>query len=128
MPGFVHVAFGNLNELRAAITPETAAILIEPVQGEGGVRAACAAYLEGLRAAADEFGLLLMFDEIQCGIGRTGKLYAHEWAGVEPDLVASAKGLGGGFPIGALLATEAAAKGMTPGSHGSTFGGFSPTL
>jgi acetylornithine/N-succinyldiaminopimelate aminotransferase len=121
--GFDQVAFGNLNEMRAAITPETAGIVIEPVQGEGGIRPVDPEYLRQLRAIADEFGLLLMFDEVQCGIGRTGKLFAYEHSGVAPDVLASAKGLGGGFPIGACLATEAAATGMTAGSHGSTFGG-----
>jgi acetylornithine/N-succinyldiaminopimelate aminotransferase len=121
--GFDHVAFENLNELRAAITEETAAILVEPVQGEGGMRPASAGYLRGLRETADEFGLLLMFDEVQCGTGRTGKLFAHEWAGVEPDILAAAKGLGGGFPVGACLANERAAAVMGAGSHGSTFGG-----
>jgi acetylornithine/N-succinyldiaminopimelate aminotransferase len=121
--GFDHVAFGNLNELRNAIGPETAAILVEPVQGEGGIRAADADFLRGLRAVADEFGLLLMFDEVQCGMGRTGKLFAHEWAGVTPDIMAIAKALGGGFPVAACLATERAAACMTAGSHGSTFGG-----
>jgi acetylornithine/N-succinyldiaminopimelate aminotransferase len=121
--GFDQVAFGNLNEMRAAITPETAGIVIEPVQGEGGIRPVDPEYLRQLRAIADEFGLLLMFDEVQCGIGRTGKLFAYEHSGVAPDVLASAKGLGGGFPIGACLATEAAAAGMTAGSHGSTFGG-----
>ena len=121
--GFDHVAFGNLNEMRAAITPETAAILIEPIQGEGGVRAADPAYLRGLREIADEFGLLLFFDEVQCGMGRTGKLFACDWAGVQPDVMAIAKGIGGGFPLGACLATEKAACGMTAGTHGSTYGG-----
>jgi acetylornithine/N-succinyldiaminopimelate aminotransferase len=121
--GFDHVAFNNLNELRAAITAETAGILVEPVQGEGGVRAADADFLRGLRQVADEFGLLLVFDEVQSGTGRSGKLYAHEWAGVTPDVMAIAKGIGGGFPMGACLATEKAAQGMTAGSHGSTFGG-----
>lgn len=121
--GFDHVAFGNLNEMRAAITPETAAILIEPVQGEGGARAADPAYLRGLREIADEFGLLLFFDEVQCGMGRTGKLFAYEWAGIAPDVMAIAKGIGGGFPLGACLATEKAACGMTAGTHGSTYGG-----
>ncbi len=121
--GFDQVAFGNLNEMRAAVGPETAAVLVEPIQGEGGVRAASADYLRGLRALCDEFGLLLIFDEVQCGLGRTGKLFAHEWAGIAPDVMALAKGLGGGFPLGAFLATEAAAAGMTAGSHGSTFGG-----
>jgi len=121
--GFDHVPFGNLNEMRAAMTGETAAILVEPVQGEGGIHRASVEYLEGLRTIADEFGLLLFFDEVQCGIGRTGKLFAHEWAGVTPDVMAIAKGLGGGFPVGACLATERAAAALTPGSHGSTFGG-----
>ena len=121
--GFDHVAFENLNETRAAITEETAAILVEPVQGEGGMRPAAPEYLRALRAIADEFGLLLMFDEVQCGIGRTGQLFAHEWAGVEPDILAAAKGLGGGFPVGACLANEKAAAVMGAGSHGSTFGG-----
>jgi acetylornithine/N-succinyldiaminopimelate aminotransferase len=121
--GFDRVPFGNLNELRNAITDETAAILVEPVQGEGGIRPASPEYLQGLRKAADEFGLLLMFDEVQTGVGRTGKFYAYEWAGVEPDVMASAKGLGGGFPVGAVLANEKAAQAFTPGMHGSTFGG-----
>jgi acetylornithine/N-succinyldiaminopimelate aminotransferase len=121
--GFDTVAFGNLNELRAAITPETAAIIVEPVQGEGGIRPGSADYLKGLRAVADEFGLLLVFDEVQCGMGRTGKLFAHEWAGVTPDVMMVAKGLGGGFPVGAVLATEKAVQGFAPGAHGSTFGG-----
>ncbi len=121
--GFDQVAFGNLNEMRAAITPETAGMVIEPVQGEGGIRPVDPAYLKALREIADEFGILLMFDEVQCGIGRTGKLFAHEHAGVTPDVLASAKGIGGGFPLGACLATEAAAAGMIAGSHGSTYGG-----
>ncbi|WP_282604289.1 aspartate aminotransferase family protein [Pelagibius sp. Alg239-R121] len=121
--GFDHVAFGNMNELRAAITPETAAILVEPVQGEGGIRPASPEYLRALREVCDEFGLLLIFDEIQCGMGRTGKLFAHEWAGITPDVMALAKGIGGGFPLGAFLATEEAASGMKAGSHGSTYGG-----
>ena len=121
--GFDHVAYGNMNELRNAITSETAAILVEPVQGEGGMRKASAEYLRQLRAVCDEFGLLLFFDEVQSGMGRTGKLFAHQWANVEPDIVATAKGLGGGFPIGACLAKEKAAKALTAGSHGSTFGG-----
>jgi acetylornithine/N-succinyldiaminopimelate aminotransferase len=121
--GFDQVAFGNLNELRAAIGGQTAAVLVEPVQGEGGVRPASLEYLRALRATCDEFGLLLLFDEVQCGLGRTGKFLAHEWAGIAPDAAALAKGLGGGFPIGAILATEKAAAPMTVGSHGSTFGG-----
>ena len=121
--GFSHVAFGNLNEMRAAISDDAAAILVEPVQGEGGVNAAPEGYLQALREIADEFGLLLVFDEVQCGMGRSGKLWAHEWAGMAPDIMASAKGLGGGFPVGAVLASEKAASGMKPGLHGSTFGG-----
>jgi acetylornithine/N-succinyldiaminopimelate aminotransferase len=121
--GFDQVAFGNLNELRAAVSGETAAILVEPIQGEGGIRSASPEFLRGLRAVCDEFGLLLLLDEIQCGMGRTGKLFAYEWAGIEPDAMALAKGLGGGFPVGAFLATESAAAGMTAGTHGSTFGG-----
>ena len=121
--GFDRVAFGNLNEMRAAIGPATAAILVEPVQGEGGIRPMDLDYLRGLRDIADEFGVLLMLDEVQCGMGRTGKLFAHEWAGIEPDVLASAKGLGGGFPVGACLAKEAPASALTAGSHGSTFGG-----
>jgi len=124
VPGFDHVPFGNLNELRAAITDETAGILVEPVQGEGGINPASDDYLQGLRAVADEFDLILMYDEIQCGMGRTGKLFAHEWAdNAAPDVMAVAKGLGGGFPVGACMATERAASGMVAGTHGSTFGG-----
>ena len=121
--GFDNVAFGNMNELRAAIRPETAAILVEPIQGEGGIRAADLDYLRALRAVCDEFDLLLIFDEIQCGMGRSGKLFAHQWAGIAPDVMALAKGLGSGFPIGAILATAEAASAMKPGTHGSTFGG-----
>ena len=122
-PGFSTVAFNNLNELRAAITDETAAIMIEPIQGEGGINPAQLDYLERLREVCDEFGLLLIFDEIQCGIGRTGKLFAHEWCNARPDIILLAKGLGGGFPVGAILATEAVSASFTPGSHGTTFGG-----
>jgi acetylornithine/N-succinyldiaminopimelate aminotransferase len=123
VPGFDHVAFDNLNELRAAVTDETAAILVEPVQGEGGIRTADSRFLAGLRAVCDEFGLLLFLDEVQTGMGRTGRLFAHQWSEARPDLMAVAKGIGGGFPMGACLATEAAAVGMTAGAHGSTFGG-----
>ncbi|HLJ63833.1 MAG TPA: aminotransferase class III-fold pyridoxal phosphate-dependent enzyme, partial [Stellaceae bacterium] len=105
------------------VKPETAAILLEPVQGEGGLAVAAADYLKGVRAIAEEFGLLLIFDEVQCGMGRTGRLFAHEWVGVTPDVMALAKGLGGGFPVGACLMTERAAVGMVAGTHGSTFGG-----
>jgi len=121
--GFDHVAFNNLNELRAAITEDTAGILVEPLQGEGGITPATADYLRGLRAVADEFGLLLMYDEIQCGMGRTGTLFFHEQLGVAPDIMAVAKGIGGGFPIGACLAVERAGEVITPGSHGTTYGG-----
>jgi len=123
VPGFDNVAFGNMNELRAAVTDETAAILVEPVQGEGGIRAADLDFLRGMRDVCDEFGLLLFLDEVQGGMGRTGKLYAHEWAGITPDVVATAKGIGSGFPLGACLTTEKAACGMTAGTHGSTYGG-----
>jgi acetylornithine/N-succinyldiaminopimelate aminotransferase len=123
LEGFDQVAFGDLKAVEAAITPATAAIYIEPVIGEGGIIPAPHGFLKGLRSLCDQHGLLLMFDEIQCGVGRTGKLFAHEWAGITPDIMALAKGLGGGFPLGAVLATEQAAKGMVTGSHGSTFGG-----
>ena len=122
-PGFDQVPLGDLAAVKAAITPATAAILIEPIQGEGGVRPVPPEFLRALRKLADDNGLLLVLDEVQTGAGRTGKLFAHEWAGVTPDIMAVAKGLGGGFPVGALLATAEAAKGMTPGTHGSTFGG-----
>ena len=123
LDGFDQVAFGNLNELRAAITPQTAAINIEPILGEGGIKPATVEYMKSLRQIADEYGLLLFFDEIQCGMGRTGKLFAHEWAGVTPDVMCVAKAIGGGFPLGACLATEEAASGMVAGTHGSTYGG-----
>ncbi|HAH11584.1 MAG TPA: acetylornithine transaminase, partial [Alphaproteobacteria bacterium] len=121
--GFDQVPFGDHEALKAAIGPETAAILVEPIQGEGGIRVVPDVCLRGLRNLCDEHGLLLILDEIQTGIGRTGKLFAHEWAGITPDIMAVAKGLGGGFPVGACLATERAAQGMTAGSHGTTFGG-----
>lgn len=121
--GFDQVPFADHEALKAAITPATAAILIEPVQGEGGIRPVPPQCLKGLRALCDEHGLRLIFDEVQCGIARTGKLFAHEWAGVAPDIMAIAKGIGGGFPMGACLATARAAAGMTAGTHGSTFGG-----
>jgi len=121
--GFDQVPFGDLQALRGAITSETAAILVEPIQGESGIRVFPDGFLGTLRSIADEAGILLMFDEIQCGMGRTGRLFAHEWSGVTPDVMAVAKALGGGFPIGACLATEKAAAGMTAGTHGSTFGG-----
>jgi acetylornithine/N-succinyldiaminopimelate aminotransferase len=121
--GFDQVPFGDHEALKAAIGPATAGILIEPVQGEGGIRPVPPQCLRGLRALCDAHGLSLIYDEVQCGIGRTGKLFAHEWAGAAPDIMAIAKGIGGGFPIGACLATEKAAVGMTAGTHGSTFGG-----
>lgn len=121
--GFKYVDFDDLDGARAAIGPQTAAFLVEPVQGEGGVRPASDAFMKGLRALADEHGLLLILDEVQCGVARTGALYAHELYGITPDIMASAKGIGGGFPLGACLATESAARGMVVGTHGSTYGG-----
>lgn len=123
LAGFTHVPFGDLAAVTAAIDDKTAAILIEPVQGEGGIVPADDSFLRGLRALCDEHGLLLIMDEIQCGMGRTGRLFAHEWSGVTPDIMAVAKGIGGGFPLGACLATERAASGMVAGTHGSTYGG-----
>ncbi len=121
--GFDQVPFGDHDALKAAIGPATAGILIEPIQGEGGVRPVPTECLKGLRHLCDEHNLLLIFDEVQCGMGRTGKLFAHEWAGITPDIMAIAKAIGGGFPMGACLATERAARFMTAGTHGSTFGG-----
>jgi acetylornithine/N-succinyldiaminopimelate aminotransferase len=121
--GFDHVPLNNLNAVRAAITPQTAGILVEPVQGEGGIRPADPRFLRDLRTTCDEFGLLLGIDEIQTGMGRTGKLLAHEWAGVTPDAVTLAKGIAGGVPMGALLLREHVARHLQPGSHGTTFGG-----
>jgi acetylornithine/N-succinyldiaminopimelate aminotransferase len=123
MPGFTHLKFGDHDALRAAVTGKTAAVMIEPVQGEGGIRTLPDACLKGLRDLCDATGALLVFDEVQCGMGRTGKLFAHEWSGVTPDIMMVAKGIGGGFPLGAVLATEGAAVGMTAGTHGSTYGG-----
>ncbi len=123
LEGFKHVGWGDHDALHAAIDDSVGAILIEPVQGEGGIRPLPDACLKGLRALCDEKGILLILDEVQCGVGRTGKLFAHEWAGVTPDIMMVAKGIGGGFPLGAVLATEAAASGMTAGTHGSTYGG-----
>jgi acetylornithine/N-succinyldiaminopimelate aminotransferase len=124
MPGFVAAQFGDLDALRALVGPTTAAVILEPVQGEGGARSWPEADLQAIRRLCDETGTLLIYDEIQCGLGRTGKLFAHEWAdGAAPDIMTVAKALGGGFPVGACLATADAAKGMTPGSHGSTYGG-----
>ncbi|MBY5976600.1 aspartate aminotransferase family protein [Phaeobacter italicus] len=123
LPGFVHLTFGDLDGVTNAISDKTAAILIEPVQGEGGIRPVPDAELKALRQICDAHGLLLILDEVQCGVGRTGKLFAHEWAGITPDIMMVAKGIGGGFPLGAVLATEEAASGMTAGTHGSTYGG-----
>ncbi|MBY3070205.1 aspartate aminotransferase family protein [Rhizobium laguerreae] len=122
-PGFDQVAFGDIEAVRAAITEATAGILIEPVQGEGGVRPATPEFMKALRQLCDDNGLLLILDEVQTGVGRTGKLFAHEWSGVTPDIMAVAKGIGGGFPLGACLATSEAASGMKAGTHGSTYGG-----
>jgi acetylornithine/N-succinyldiaminopimelate aminotransferase len=121
--GFDQVPPNDLKALEAAITPATAALMIEPIQGEGGLTPILPEFLRALRRICDERGLLLIFDEIQCGVGRTGKLFAYEWLGVEPDIMCVAKGIGGGFPLGACLATAEAAKGMTAGTHGSTYGG-----
>ncbi|WP_425038206.1 aspartate aminotransferase family protein [Primorskyibacter sp. S187A] len=123
LAGFTHLPWGDHEALKAAVSETTAAILIEPVQGEGGIRPLPDQCLKGLRDLCDETGALLILDEVQCGVGRTGKLFAHEWAGVEPDIMMVAKGIGGGFPLGAVLATEDAASGMTAGTHGSTYGG-----
>ena len=123
MPGFVHLPFGDADALTAAVTDKTAAILIEPIQGEGGIRVVPDQCLKALRDLCDATGTLLIFDEVQCGVARTGKLFAHEYAGVTPDIMMVAKGIGGGFPLGAVLATENAASGMVAGTHGSTYGG-----
>jgi len=124
LPGYIQLPFGDMDALKAAMGPTTAAVIVEPVQGEGGARALTDQQLNELRALCDEAGALLIYDEIQCGLGRTGKLFAHEWAGAAvPDIMALAKALGGGFPVGACVATAEAARGMTVGSHGSTYGG-----
>lgn len=123
LPGFVHLKWSDHDAIEAAISDKTAAIIIEPIQGEGGIRPVPEQCLKGLRDLCDEHGLLLIFDEVQCGVGRTGKLFAHEWAGIDPDIMMVAKGIGGGFPLGAVLASENAAFGMTAGTHGSTYGG-----
>ena len=123
MPGFRQLAWGDHDALRAAITTRTCAVIIEPIQGEGGIRVVPDQCLKGLRDLCDETGTLLIFDEVQCGVGRTGKLFAHEWSGITPDIMMVAKGIGGGFPLGAVLATENAASGMGVGTHGSTYGG-----
>ena len=123
LAGFKHLAPGDLKAVEAAITPKPCAILIEPVQGEGGVTAMTGEYMRGLRALCDKHGMLLILDEVQCGYGRTGKFFAHEWSGIEPDIMAVAKGIGAGFPLGACLAKGEVAKSMIPGTHGSTYGG-----
>ena len=124
LPGFIHLPFGDHDALKEAISDKTAAILVEPVQGEGGLRPLPENCLRSLRELCDEKGILLIYDEVQCGAGRTGKLFAHQWAeNAEPDIMAVAKGVGGGFPMGACIATKAAAAGMVPGTHGSTYGG-----
>lgn len=120
--GFDRAEFNSIASVENAIGPQTAAILVEPIQGEGGIRSATQEFMRGLRALCDKHGLLLFIDEVQCGMGRTGALFAHEQLGVKPDIVATAKGIGNGFPLAACLATDAAASGMTPGSHGSTYG------
>jgi acetylornithine/N-succinyldiaminopimelate aminotransferase len=123
MPGFTHLDWADHDALRAAITTKTAAVMIEPIQGEGGIRPVPDQCLKGLRDLCDATGALLIFDEVQCGMGRTGRLFAHEWAGITPDIMMVAKGIGGGFPLGCVLATENAAAGMVAGTHGSTYGG-----
>ena len=122
-PGFLKLPFGDIAAVKDAITEETAGILIEPVQGEGGIRPVSKEFMQELRQLCDDYGLLLILDEVQSGVGRTGRLFAHEWAGVTPDIMAVAKGIGGGFPLGACLATDEAASGMVAGTHGSTYGG-----
>ena len=123
LPGFTVVEFDNLEAAKAAMDENTAGFLVEPIQGEGGIRPASPEFMKGLRALCDEHDLMLVLDEVQCGVARTGALYAHEHYGITPDIMASAKGIGGGFPLGACLATEKAASGMTIGTHGSTYGG-----
>ncbi len=123
LPGFLQAKYNDFESVKALVGPTTAAIIIEPVQGEGGVRAAAEDFLRGLRKLADENNFLIIFDEVQSGAARTGKIWAHEWSGVTPDIMAVAKGVGGGFPMGAFLATREAAKGMVKGVHGTTFGG-----
>ena len=123
LPGFVHLPWSNHDAIEAAINGKTAAILVEPIQGEGGIRLLPEQCLKGLRDLCDKHDILLVVDEVQCGIGRTGRLFAHEWSGIEPDIAMVAKGIGGGFPLGAVLAKTPAASGMTAGTHGSTYGG-----
>src|SRR5487761_2610123 len=121
--GFDHVPFNNMNAVRNAIGPATCGVIVEPIQGEGGVRPGDPQFLRDLRAVCDEFGLILGMDEVQSGMGRTGKLFAHEWSGITPDVMSAAKGIGGGFPLGAVLAKEQFAKALVPGTHGTTYGG-----
>ncbi|ASJ89657.1 aspartate aminotransferase family protein [Porphyrobacter sp. CACIAM 03H1] len=123
LDGFKYAPFDDLEAAKALIGPHTAGFLVEPIQGEGGIRPASAEFMQGLRQLADEHDLMLVLDEVQCGVARTGKLYAYEHYGIEPDIMATAKGIGGGFPLGACIATEKAARGMTFGTHGSTYGG-----
>ncbi len=123
LAGFTHLPFGDLDALKAAASAQTAAIIVEPVLGEGGIVPLSDAFLQGLREVCDTYGILMILDEVQCGMGRTGRLFAHEYSGVTPDIMMVAKGIGGGFPLGCVLATEQAASGMTAGSHGSTYGG-----
>ena len=123
LPGFIHLPYGDIEATRAALSDTVGAILVEPIQGEGGIRTLPDGALKALRALCDETGTLLILDEVQCGMGRTGRLFAHEWEGIAPDIMMVAKGIGGGFPLGAVLATEDAASGMTRGTHGSTYGG-----
>ncbi len=123
LPGFKHLDWVNHDTIEAAIDQKTAAVIVEPIQGEGGIRPLPDKYLKGIRALCDRHDILLILDEVQCGVGRTGRLFAHEWSNIEPDIMMIAKGIGGGFPLGAVLATEDAASGMTAGSHGSTYGG-----
>ncbi|MCY1128250.1 aspartate aminotransferase family protein [Frigidibacter sp. RF13] len=123
MPGFRHLPWGDMAALKAAISDKTCAVMLEPIQGEGGIRPMPDADLKLIRQLCDQTGALLILDEVQSGMGRTGRLFAHEWAGVRPDIMMVAKGIGGGFPLGAVLATESAASGMVVGTHGSTYGG-----
>ncbi|MFN3511275.1 MAG: aminotransferase class III-fold pyridoxal phosphate-dependent enzyme, partial [Tsuneonella troitsensis] len=123
LAGFKYAEFDDLESAKALMGPNTAGFLVEPIQGEGGIRPASDAFMQGLRALCDDHDLMLVLDEVQCGVARTGKMYAYEHYGIEPDIMATAKGIGGGFPLGACLATEKAARGMVVGSHGSTYGG-----
>ena len=123
LPGFLSINWNNHEAIKNSISDRTAAILLEPIQGEGGIRVVPEQCLKGIREFCDENKILLILDEVQCGVGRTGKLFDHEWAEIEPDIMMVAKGIGGGFPLGAVLAKENAASGMTTGTHGSTYGG-----